>query len=66
MTPRNEYSSAVRWNLAILVAVVVFALLAASNIDLPGVYADEVLQVTPALHFVKSGMESQAIGEAHP
>lgn len=51
------------WKLSILGAVIVFALLAASNIDLPGIYYDELIQVTPALRFVKgSSVQSQTFG----
>ena len=54
--------AALRWKLSLLGAVIVFALLAASNIDLPGIYYDELIQVTPALRFVKGSMPSQAFG----
>ncbi len=58
----SEDSHAVYWNLAILGAVTAFVLLAASHIRLPGLYYDELIQVTPALHFVKGdAMNSQSI-----
>ncbi len=63
MTGSGEDSLTKYWNLAILGAVAVFVLLAASNIDLPGIYYDELIQVTPALHFVKGdAMNSQVPG----
>jgi len=59
----NDHKKAdLHWKLPILVAVIVFALLAASKIDLPGLYYDELIQVTPALRFVKGSMQSQAHG----
>lgn len=59
----KQDSGILRWKLPILGAVVAFALLAAWNIDLPGIYYDELIQVTPALRFVKgNSMQSQTFG----
>jgi hypothetical protein len=59
---RIRDSAILYWKLPILGAVIAFALLAAWNIDLPGLYYDELIQVTPALRFVKGSLHSQAHG----
>lgn len=55
----SEAKRNTRWKLAIAAAVVLFELLAGWNIKLPGLYYDEVIQISPALNFVKGRMRSQ-------
>lgn len=60
---RGKDSGFLRWKLPILGAVVVFALLGAWNVNLPAIYYDELIQITPALRFVKgNNMHSQTFG----
>lgn len=63
MTPSNCDRPALWWKLTILTAAVFFALLAAWNIDLPGLYYDELIQVSPALRLVKADVQSQTSGK---
>ena len=63
MLRHSENSPAVYWNAVLLGAVVVFILLAASHIDLPGIYYDEVIQVAPALRFVKGDAIKSQVSE---
>lgn len=56
-------SGMLRWKLPVLGALIVFVLLAAWNVDLPGLYYDELTQVQSALRFVKGdAYRSQAEG----
>ena len=51
------------WKWPILGAVVVFALLGTWNVRLPGLFSDELIQITAALRFVKGdNMHSQTFG----
>jgi hypothetical protein len=63
MIPSKSGSPALWWKLAILTAAALFALLAVWNIDLPGLYYDEVIQVSTALGVVKAHVQSQLSGE---
>jgi hypothetical protein len=63
MISRSEVPSTLSWKLTIAAAAVIFVILAAWNISLPGLYYDEAIQIAPALRFVKPDMQGDAFGE---